>query len=136
MISQYHFLISPFSSFWALRPKYVKKQSQSRPLQYVCDICENEILLNYITASMARDKLEIPAALKKSTYTTDYRIRCLGLSTLCSCTEYRIQCLIRKCDRCGTKEIEQSLHAWLSLSPDSSETWFSWCYKIEWSRTK
>ena len=119
-----------FSSFWALRPKYVKKQSQFRLLQCVCDICENvKLFLNSITASMARDKLEILTAFKKSTYTTDYRSRGLGLSTLCSSTEYRIQCLMRKCNRCGTKEIEQSLHDWLNLSPDSSETWFSWCYQ-------
>ena len=99
-----------FSSFWNLRPKYVKKQNQARLLQCVCDVCENvKLMLNCITASMARQKLDIPVLFKKSTYSADYRIRSLGLSTLCSQKEYRPGCLMRKCAQCGTDKIKEAL---------------------------
>lgn len=54
-----------FTTFWSLRPRYVKMQSKARLLQCVCDICENvKLILNCVTASMAREGIEIPAVLR------------------------------------------------------------------------
>lgn len=117
-----------FTTFWKLKPKYVKKQSAAKLLQCVCDICENiELLLTCISASITRSVLETPEFLKRGK-TTERRAMELALSTLCHRSLYSRACLDRQCSSCGTSKINDLLLPW-AQSDEEEVNYFKWCYE-------
>ena len=114
------------SSFWRLRPKYVKKQSQAKLFQCTCELCENvSLLIMCISNSMLRCKMEVPDLLKKSSHTATYRCRALAAATLCHGSLHSQKCLDRQCSKCGVKVIRDLLEPWAHDNPEKLG-WYKW----------
>ena len=126
-----------------LKPRHVKKQSQAKMLQCVCDVCENMELFICITAcenielficntaSMSKNGIEIPQVLQKQHHGVHKRSIGLGLSTLCHKYIHKPKCLERSCDARGADYVGLLLNCW-ATHDDEVVSYFKWWEHQEW----
>lgn len=122
---QYPEIKMKLTTFWSLKPKYVRIQARSKMLQCTCDICENiELLMLCVASSMARHGIDIPEVMRRGSQQGS-RSRRIGLATLCDKTLHNPACLDRQCPDCGVQLISNLLTPWKNDMPEVLK-WLKW----------
>ncbi|VDH99491.1 Hypothetical predicted protein [Mytilus galloprovincialis] len=114
------------SKFWALKPKHVVPLKKGKFRSCLCEKCINvELKLKALNNKVIANKNPSKQSIK--TVANKYEANKLTMCEVSKGEDPKLQCIQRKCQTCGVKQLENHFHE-LGVIANTDETvnWYQW----------